>query len=156
MITCIFEDQGKGSLRHVTVDVILEQDNKLLLVKRAQHLSEGGKWALPGGFLDRNETVEQGARREIVEESGYKVENLTFFMLISHPDRPREDRQNVNLSFIADVGEQVQKPDAETEGVQWFGIASLPPTEDIAFDHSMIIKKYLEYRRNHFQLPILI
>ena len=52
MITCMFESGSPASLRHVVVHAIVERDGALLLVKRAPHLSEGGKWGLPGGSVD--------------------------------------------------------------------------------------------------------
>jgi 8-oxo-dGTP diphosphatase len=65
MITCIFEDGGKGSKRHVTVDGIIVKDNKILLVKRGDNVTNPNKYALPGGFLDRDETLKEGVKREV-------------------------------------------------------------------------------------------
>jgi ADP-ribose pyrophosphatase YjhB (NUDIX family) len=156
MINCTFEDGGKGSLRHATLDCVLEKDNKILLIKRAAHLFEGGKWGLPGGYLDRDETMKVGAAREVVEETGYKVSNLEYFLINSNPARPREDRQNINFTFIGEIGEKIGEPDNETDDVQWYGVDALPKEENLAFDHHMILSKYLEYRKEKFQLPILI
>lgn len=156
MITCTFEDGGMGSLRHITTDCILEKDNKILLIKRASHLLEGGKWGLPGGYLDRDENIQTGAVREVVEEAGYTADNLTLFMINSNPNRPREDRQNFNVTFVATLGEKVGEPDHETDDVQWYGVDQLPTEENLAFDHHMILSRYLEYRKEKFTLPILI
>lgn len=156
MINCIFEDGGNGSLRHVTIDGIVEKDNKILLVKRASHLTEGGKWALPGGFLDRDESAEEGVRREILEESGYAVSKLVLFMIISYPDRPREDRQNVNLTFIAVPHDKATSHDKEVEEIRWFSLPQIPHKKAVAFDHYMIVSRYLSYRKSPIKLPILI
>lgn len=156
MITCTFEDGGKGALRHVTLDCILEQDDKILLIKRAAHLSEGGKWGLPGGYLDRDEDVKSGVAREVLEETGHKASDLTFFLINSNPHRPREDRQNFNVSFIGKIGERVADFDHEVDEVQWFSVELLPKEEELAFDHYMILSRYLEYRKKKFTLPILI
>jgi len=156
MITCTFEDGGTGSLRHVTTDCILEKDNKILLIKRAAHLSEGGKWGLPGGYLDRDEDMKTGVAREVMEEAGYKITNLILFLINSSPNRPREDRQNFNVTFIAEVGEKVSEPDHEVDDVQWYLVDALPSEEELAFDHHMILTRYLEYRKQKFALPILI
>ena len=67
MITCIFEDGGRAGLRHVALHALVEREGALLMVKRAPHLGEGGKWGLPGGFLDRDETLAQGVLRELLE-----------------------------------------------------------------------------------------
>src|SRR5205823_747049 len=57
VIACTFEDGRRAALRHVVVHAVVEQHGTLLLVKRAGHLLEGGKWGLPGVFLDRDETL---------------------------------------------------------------------------------------------------
>ncbi len=69
MLTCFFENNAKASLRHVTVVAIIIRDRKILLVKRAARFLEGGKYCLPGGFLDRDETMAQGVAREVREET---------------------------------------------------------------------------------------
>lgn len=69
MITCTFENGNRASLRHVVLHAVVERDGALLLVKRAPHVSEAGKWGLPGGFLDRDETLAAGALRELLAAS---------------------------------------------------------------------------------------
>ena len=71
MINCEFENGNKASLRHVVVDNLVLKDGKILLVKRTGKLLEGGKWGLAGGYVDRDETVKEAAKREILEETGY-------------------------------------------------------------------------------------
>ena len=95
MITCTFEDGHAARLRHVVVHAIVERVGALLLVRRAPHLSEGGRWGLPGGFLDRDERLVDGVLRELREETGWTGEVRRLFRINSRPDRPREDRQNV-------------------------------------------------------------
>ena len=58
MIRCTFESGTAATLRHVVLHAVVEKDGALLLVRRAERLTEGGKWGLPGGFLDRDETLE--------------------------------------------------------------------------------------------------
>ena len=70
MITCTFENGNTTSLRHVVVHAIVEDEGKLLLVKRTGDLLESGKWSLPGGYLDRDETAGQGVVRELYEKTG--------------------------------------------------------------------------------------
>src|SRR5436305_1720375 len=90
MIKCTFEDGNEASLRHITVDVIVVKDGRILLTKRNAKLLEGGKWGLTGGFMDRNETLKQAGEREVMEESGWKIRNLTLLTLRDNPDRPKE------------------------------------------------------------------
>src|SRR3569832_1131425 len=104
MIKCTFENSTTASLRHITTGVIIVNDqNEVLLVKRAEHLTRGGKYTIPGGFLDRDETVEEGALRELKEETGYNGEIVKLFHVNSNPNRPQEDRQNVDIIFTAKV-----------------------------------------------------
>ena len=63
MIKCTFEDGNPVSLRHVCVDTLLIKDEKLLLNKRGtfegRKILEHGKWGVIGGFVERNENLEQ-------------------------------------------------------------------------------------------------
>ncbi len=115
MITCSFENGNKASLRHVVVDNLVLQGDKILLVRRSGKLSEGGKWGLPGGFVDRDETIKEAAAREIMEETGYTVADLTLFRIIDTPDRPAEDRQNIAFVHFCIAQERTGTPDWESD-----------------------------------------
>lgn len=157
MITCAFENGNKASLRHVVVHAIVENDGKLLLVKRSTSLSlEGGKWALPGGFVDRDETVGEAAFRELREESGWEGEVISLFRINSNPNRPHEDRQNIAFDFLVKPTKNVGDMDEETTHVEWISLDSLPPLESFAFDHGESIKLYLEYRKTRAALPFVV
>ncbi|MBP6880124.1 NUDIX hydrolase [Candidatus Saccharibacteria bacterium] len=146
MISCQFEDGNKASLRHVTVDTVVFNSEKtqILLVLRAMRLLEGGKWGVVGGYMDRDETMEQAARREIYEETGYELESIDFQYFNDNPDRPGEDRQNVSFIFTAVAGKQTGIPDDESSEIHWFDIDKLPDKSKIAFDHAEIIKNCLD------------
>lgn len=143
MITCTFEDDGQGELRHVVVDAVAIKNNKILLGKRASHLTNPGKYCLPGGFLNRDEEAEQAVLRELQEETGYVGEVVKLLRVVDNPNRKGEDRQNVSFVYLINVGEKVSEPDNETKAAVWFPLDQLPQEEDIAFDHYEIIKKYL-------------
>jgi mutator protein MutT len=155
MITCTFEDGGKASLRHVVVHAIVENDGKLLLVKRAPDLLEGGKWSLPSGFLDRGETASQCVLRELREETGWEGQVISFFRINTNPNRPHEDRQNVALDFIVKSLQESGEKDQESTEVRWIAIDELPPLSSFAFDHGESIQYYLKYRTKNFSLPIM-
>ncbi len=140
MIRCHFSQGFETSLRHVVVDVVVVKEGKLLLVRRATKLVEGGKWALVGGYVERDETIEQAARREVLEESGYEVGELQLVTVRDNPDRPNEDTQNISFVFIADALEQKTQPDWEVTEIAWFEVSSLPPRDEIAFDHYLNIE----------------
>jgi len=155
MITCSFENGNKASLRHVVVDNLVFQGDKILLVKRSGKISEGGKWGLPGGFVDRNETIKEAAAREIMEETGYGVVDVTLFRIIDRPDRPAEDRQNISFVHVCTALAQTGTPDWESSDVQWFPLSALPAEHDFAFDHYSNIRLYREFIANRFDLPLL-
>src|SRR5215813_11004413 len=111
MIECTFESGSRASLRHVVVHAIVERDGALLLVRRAPHLSEGDKWGLPGGFLDRDETLSGGVLRELREETGWDGRVSALMRINSRPDRPHEDRQNVAFDFVITPLEKISEPD---------------------------------------------
>lgn len=157
MITCIFENENQANLRHVVVHAIVEQDGKLLLIKRSPLLSlEGSKWALPGGFVDRDETAGEAAVRELREETGWEGEVISLLRINSNPNRPHEDRQNIALDFIMKPVKQVGNKDMETTGVEWVPLGALPPLDSLAFDHGEVIGMYLKHRKTPFDVPVVV
>ena len=155
MITCTFEKGYEAALRHLVVHAIVEKDNGILLVKRTGDLLESGKWGLPGGYLDRDETAAQGALRELKEETGWEGKIVELFRINTLPNRPKEDRQNVSFDFIITPTVRSGLPDAESSDVQFVPLDSLMPFEDYAFDHGETIQLYLAHRKNHATLPIV-
>ena len=155
MITCYFENQNKVSLRHVVVDNLLIDGNKILLVKRGPKYSEPHKWALPGGFVDRDETTAEAAVREIREETGYQSKVVDLFRIIDHPDRPKEDRQNISFIYLVKPIKKVGDFDHEITNTKWFDLNKLPKVSDFAFDHYTNIKLYKKYLKKPFKLPAL-
>jgi len=153
MITCAFENGSPGLLRHVVLHALVERDGALLMVKRAPHLSEGGKWGLPGGFLDRDESLVEGVLRELLEETGWTGEVRSLLRINSRPDRPREDRQNVAFDFVVAPLALVGVPDQEQTAVEWIPIDRLPRLDSLAFDHGESIALYLDARGRAPALP---
>lgn len=156
MFTCLFEDGGKASLRHVVTHALVEKDGALLLVKRAGDILETGKWGLPGGFLDRDETASQGVLRELLEETGWEGEIVTLFRINTNPNRPKEDRQNVAFDFIVRPIKHVGTQDEESSKVEWIPIEKLLSFDKFAFDHGESIQLYLRYKIAPFTLPLII
>jgi ADP-ribose pyrophosphatase YjhB (NUDIX family) len=156
MIECTFESGSRASLRHVVVHAIVERDGALLLVRRAAHLSEGDKWGLPGGFLDRDESLSGGVLRELREETGWDGRVSALMRINSRPDRPREDRQNVAFDFVITPLEKIGEPDEESSAVEWVPIDRLPPLHTLAFDHGETVQLYLASRGKPAQAPIVV
>jgi ADP-ribose pyrophosphatase YjhB (NUDIX family) len=159
MIHCTFENNGTASLRHVTVNAIILKDGKILLGKRGTYrgkpLSEYGKWGLLGGYFDRDETLAQAVKREVMEESGWEIDEPVLFRINDNPDRPREDRQNVDMIFIAQAIRQTGTHDEEVRELKWFGLDGMPSPDEIAFDHGQAIAMYRQYIQGKRHIPIL-
>lgn len=159
MITCTFENGNKASLRHVTVNAIVIRDNQILLGKRGtlngKPILESGKWGLLGGFFGHKENLAQAVKREVMEESGWEINNLKLFRINDNPNRPFEDRQNVDIIFIANAVKQTGVSDEEVSHLQWFDLDKLPRKEEIAFDHGDSLELYKKYLKEEFPLPIL-
>jgi ADP-ribose pyrophosphatase YjhB (NUDIX family) len=155
MITCTFEDGNSALLRHLVVDAIVLKDNKILLVKRTAKLLEGGKWALVGGYVERDETAAQAATREIMEETGWQVKDLALLTINDNPDRPHEDRQNISLVYFCKAIQKTGKPDWESDEQRWFDLNKLPDESIIAFDHAKNISLYLKCIKENLILPVL-
>lgn len=154
MIICTFEKGYEAKLRHLVVHALVEKDNGILLVKRTGDLLESGKWGLPGGYLDRDETAAQGALRELYEETGWKGEIVTLFRINTIPNRPHEDRQNVSFDFIIRPLQKVGNPDAESSKVEFISFEKLYAKDQLAFDHGDTIELYRRHRLSPFTLPI--
>ncbi len=155
MITCTFEDGGRARLRHVVLHAVVERNGALLLVRRAPYLSEGGKWGLPGGFLDRDETLAGGVLRELREETGWEGRVVILLRVNSRPDRPHEDRQNVAFDFVIEPLEKRGEPDAESTDVQWIPMERVLSL-DLAFDHAETVQSYFDFRQHLTTTPMLI
>lgn len=155
MIGCTFENGNDAALRHAVVDNLVLQGDQILLVKRAPQLMEGGKWGLVGGFVDRDETIRQAVAREVMEETGYEVTDITLFRIVDTPDRPGEDRQNIAFVHLCVAGAQTGKPDWESTEVRWFPLAALPDEREFAFDHYSNIRLYRDYLASRFALPLM-
>lgn len=133
-------------MRHVIIDALVLRKDKILLVKRTEKLLEGGKWAIIGGFLDRDETLIEAVSREIFEETGWKVKNIKLLKIVDDPNRPNEDRQNVAFIYTCEAVKKHGEADWESDEVKWFKLNDLPKKEEFAFDHFEDIEYYLRQK----------
>lgn len=158
MIRCVFENKNIASpgLRHITLGgIIVNENNEILLVKRSQNIFNGGKFTIPGGFLDRDESAMAGMLRELKEETGYIGEILNLFLINDNPNRPKEDRQNVDFIYIIKVVGGQPILNSEASDISWFRKENLPKEDEFAFDHRNIILRYFEYLDKEVPLPII-
>ncbi len=153
MLKCVFEDEGTGLLRHVVADTLVIKGGKILLVKRTATLLEGGKWGVVGGYMERDETVAEAAAREVMEETGWEIKDLTLFRIVDVPFRASDDRQNIAFVYFCTATQKVGEPDWESDEQKWFTFDDLPPKEQIAFDHADHIDLYQNYLKENFALP---
>lgn len=123
----------------VTADVVLvttEESPRVLLVKRKNE-PFAGKWALPGGFIDMAESLEESARRELREETGVEVKRLEQLHTFGDPGRDPRGR-TITVAFLAQVNPTRLKPEAADDAaeVEWHSLLRPPP---LAFDHAKIL-----------------
>jgi 8-oxo-dGTP diphosphatase len=115
------------------VDVVIPSERGVVLIRRASE-PFAGQWALPGGFVELGETVEEAAAREAAEETGLAVEVARLIGVYSEPERdPRG--HNVSVAFLVRVlsGELAAATDASEVSVLD------PSSVELAFDHRRII-----------------
>lgn len=143
MITCFFKNYFSSSFRHIVVDGLVVKANKILLVKRAGPWLESGKWALPGGYLNRGENGAEAVVREVLEETGYQVKVIKFLSIIDDPHRFKDVNQNIGFIYLIKPIKKISTFDDEISKVKWFDINHLPQPKTMAFDHLQIIKKQL-------------
>ena len=132
----------------VTTDIVIftirQDELKVLLIKRALAPHQG-MWALPGGFVNLDESLEEGARRELQEETGVSDVFLEQLYTFGSPDRdPRERVITVAYYALIPSDEIDIQAGTDAEGVSWFGMQELP---ELAFDHSSILDMAYERLR---------
>jgi ADP-ribose pyrophosphatase YjhB (NUDIX family) len=118
------------------VDVIIELQHGIVFVRRA---NPPHGWALPGGFVDYGESVEQAARREALEETGLEVELDSLLGVYSRPDRdPRQ--HTVSVVFTAQAS---GTPRAGDDAAELMVADPRQPPDPLVFDHPQIVRDYL-------------
>jgi 8-oxo-dGTP diphosphatase len=121
----------------LTVDAVLLKGGEVLLIRRGGDPFRGA-WAIPGGFVEVGERVEDAARRELVEETGLRGDIVDLLGVWSDPARdPRG--HTVSVVFVCKVSGIVSVAAAGDDAAEarWFALDALPP--DLAFDHAQIL-----------------
>jgi 8-oxo-dGTP diphosphatase len=130
----------------ITADCVVfgldnEEDLKVLLIQRDIE-PFAGEWALPGGFVEVGESVDETARRELREETGLEDIFLEQLYTFSEPDRdPREHVITVAYFALVNLAEHTVIAATDARNAAWFEIKDIP---NIAFDHDMILKTAYE------------
>lgn len=154
-------DASRYNRPSVTVDVViftlLQRTLHVLLVQRRRWPYEGC-WALPGGFIEMDESLEDAARRELEEETGVRDVYLEQLYTFGNPKRdPRTRVISVAYFALVQADKQKLRASEETADVQWFPVRTL--SVQLAFDHDQILayaysrlRSKLEYTTLAFQL----
>jgi 8-oxo-dGTP diphosphatase len=142
-----------------SVDVViftLRADDLQVLLVRRKHAPFEGRWAIPGGFVEADESLEAAARRELKEETGVRDVYLEQLYTFGDPQRDPRGRV-VTVAYLALVPAPlaVQAGD-DASDARWWSVYKLP---SLAFDHAKILQyalqrlRYkLEYTAAGFQL----
>lgn len=126
--------------------ILKDVDGRVLLAKRALD-PQKGKWDLPGGFIDINETVEESIHREIQEELGIRVKDLTYLSSFHN----LYEYGGINFSTVCLIFEASMidpaniKPADDVESVHFFATSEIP-YDDFAFEEMRTtVQKILLY-----------
>ncbi len=141
----------------VTVDAIIfalhEDELKVLLIQRGNEPYRGC-WALPGGFVEIDESIDVAAQRELEEETGLEKVFLEQLHTFGEPKRdPRERVISVAYYSLVKLKDHKIRAASDAAHASWFPIRKLPP---LAFDHSKIMEMAIERLRGKvIHVPII-
>ena len=121
---------------------------KVLLIERGAEPYKG-MWAFPGGFMKMDESAEQGALRELKEETNLTPYYIEQFHCFSDPSRDPRERV-ISIAFFAIVKITEVEGGDDAAKAAWFGLDEIP---QLAFDHDHILRMALDKMREriHFQ-----
>jgi 8-oxo-dGTP diphosphatase len=127
-----------------TVDVILQRESKVLMVRRKKDPFKG-QLALPGGFINEGETAEEAAKREAMEETSLEVEPIDILGVYSDPKRdPRKHVMSTVFICIVIGGQDKAGDDAAS--LEWIELANIERQQQVAFDHAAILRDYKQWK----------
>ncbi len=127
----------------VCVDIIVlykNEDQTLILLIERKHPPYKNCWALPGGFIEMEETLEKSAIRELQEETGILLTHLQQFSAYGNPGRDPRGR-TISIVFYTTIDKQIAlTPSDDASNAKWINIKELP---SLAFDHKIIIEDFM-------------
>ena len=137
--SCGFEIEGYRN-PIPTVDIIIEMNDKIGLIKR---VNPPNGWALPGGFIDYGESVENAAVREAKEETGLDIQIHHLLGVYSSPDR--DPRFHTITTVYVATGSGIPTAGDDAQEIDFFDPNKIPET--LAFDHSKILKDFIWWKK---------
>ncbi len=156
---CLYDDEAcavfqkgvLGYLEHVTgvlgfgpfitVDAIIEIGDSIVLIERS---NPPFGWALPGGFVDYGESLEEAVRREMREETGLELLFLKQFHTYSKPDR--DPRFHTITTVFSAQADGTPKAGDDAKGVKRVPLSRIQEME-FAFDHKSVINDYILFKQ---------
>ncbi len=157
-----FEKGHEKYLRHISIDCVIFGFNEVELKVLLLQAKYAGIWALPGGFVLKNEHMDNAAKRILLERTGLKDIYLEQFKVFSHPNRSTKkiNKQflknidcdieeswmferfiSVGYTALVDFTKVKQMPDSFSIKCDWFSVKSIPI---MVLDHADILKSALE------------
>jgi len=128
----------------LTTDGAIIKDGRILLIKRKNEPFKG-KWALPGGFVEYGEKVDDAVVREVKEETGLITKTKEILGVYSDPNRdPRG--HTVTVVFLLEIINGKLKAEDDADSVKFFNLNKLP---DLSFDHGKIIQDIIRRMKNN-------
>jgi len=140
----------------VTTDTLVYREGKdcieVLLIKRKKEPYKD-YWALPGGFLEMDETPEDGAKRELMEETSLSIDVLKEIGTFGDLDRDPRGR-TITIAFYTFIDHRLKEAKASSDAAEvgWFSVEDLPA---MAFDHKEIFKEGILKLKSHIILAKL-
>ena len=130
----------------LTVDALvystLKNEIFVLLIQRGNEPFKG-KWALPGGFVNMDETLEEACKRELLEETGLEVEKMNQFKAFDALHRDPRHR-TISVVFSTQLTNMAEVKGADDAAVaSWFPVTDLP---NLAFDHQLILGEFFSMK----------
>ncbi|WP_022850745.1 2-dehydropantoate 2-reductase [Limisalsivibrio acetivorans] len=122
----------------IAADVIVRKGDSILLIERG---NEPYGWAIPGGFVDYGERVEDAARRELLEETGLESPEVHFLGIYSDPERDKRGHV-ASAVYYADIPDAAPVAGDDAKNARFWKLDELPA--ELAFDHAKVIQDYIE------------
>lgn len=131
----------------VTVDIVLlseESPQSILLIQRKNDPFKH-KWALPGGFVEMDEDLEDAAIRELMEETSIEFSSLNQFKTFGSLNRDPRGR-TISIVYYKMLKKEIDAVAGDDAGAaKWYSMSDLP---GLAFDHFAIIEDFMNFRRS--------
>jgi len=127
-----------------TVDAIIQRNSSILLVKRRRDPYKNC-FALPGGFVNEGETIEEAIIREVYEETSLEVYPIDILGVYSDPKRDLRGHM-LTVVFIVLIVKGNSSAGDDAQEISWIPINKINEIE-IAFDHKLLIEDFLKWKK---------